>query len=130
VPAAAVAAPAACAADPRLARRRRKTRELARFDHLVGEQDIADARGNERKRLVGLLAADPDRATRDLRLRDRGALVRLRVRAQAQARGRDRRRHRVEVGLERVEVDDERGRLDRVEGIACCGRDALRHPAK
>ena len=32
---------------------------------------------------------------------------------------------RVEIGFERVEVDDERGRVDRRPGVADAGRDAL-----
>ena len=36
-------------------------------------------------------------------------------------------RHRVEVALERIEVDDQRRRLDRVDRIADARRNALRH---
>ena len=105
-------------ADPRLTRERGEAQELRRSNDLVGDEHVGDARLDERRRLVDLLAADADRPARNLRLRDRGRLVRLRVRAQAQSSRGDLARQRVDVALERVEVEDQRGRLDRCDRVA------------
>ena len=103
-------------ADSRRPREIYEPRDLRRRDDLVRDEDIADAGGDERGSLVGLLTADAHRAARELRLRDRRALVRLGVRPQAdRARGF---RHAIEIALERVGVDDERRRVDRVEPVA------------
>ena len=112
-------------ADRRLLRERREARELGGADDLVGDEHVADARGDERLRLADFLAADAGGPALDLQLGDRGALVRLRVRAQRDARAVRRVRHQVEVALEGVEVDDERGRVDVVDGVADAGGDSL-----
>jgi hypothetical protein len=118
-------------ADPRLPRERGESQELRRRDDLVGDEHVGSARLDERHRLVDLLAADADRAVRHLRLRDRGCLVRLRVRTQSQAARGDLARHRVDVALERVEVEDQRGRLDRGDRIAwACGSSLHRRQAR
>ena len=70
-----------------------------------------------------LLHADADCAGRDLHLRDARALVRLGVRPQAQAVRAREAGHAFDVALDRVEVDHQRRRLDRVEQVAwSCGR--------
>ena len=114
-------------ADGRALRERGEARDLRGLDDFVGDEHVRDARRDERRRLVDLLAADAHRAARDLRLGDVGALVRLGVRTQREARSAHGVRHQVEVVLERVEVDDERRRLDGGERIADAGRDALHH---
>ncbi len=81
--------------------------------------------GDERLGFVDLLAADADRAARDLRLRDVRALVRLRVRPQRDAGAAHGVRHQVEVALEGVEVDDERGRVDVGGSVADAGGKTL-----
>ena len=64
--------------------------------------------------LADLLAADADGAARDLRRGDVRALVRLaRAAAARAATPRTALRHQIEIALERVEVDDERRRVDR-----------------
>jgi len=109
-------------ADPRLPRQRREAQELRGRDDLVGDEHVHDAGLDERRGLVDLLAADAHRAARDLRLRDRGRFVRLRVRPQPEAAGGDLARHRVDIALERVEVEHQRGRLDRGDRVAgACG---------
>ena len=70
-------------ADRRPGCKVREPRDFRRRDDFVGDEHVAYAGIDERDRLVGLLAADADRAPLDLRARDRRALVRLRVRAQA-----------------------------------------------
>ena len=70
-------------------RERGEARDLRGRDDLVGHEHVGDSRRDERGRLVHFLAADADRAARDLRLRDVRALVRLGVRTQARARSRE-----------------------------------------
>ena len=57
----------------------------------------------------------PTAPARDLLARDDRALVGLGVRPQPHAGRARERRHLLEVALERVEIDDERGRVDVVE---------------
>ena len=103
----------------------RKSRELRRSDDLVGDEHIADAGCDERLRFADFLAADTDGAALDLQVRDVGALVRLRVWTERDARAARRVGHQVEVALEGVEVDDERGRVDVVDGVADAGGNPL-----
>jgi len=93
-------------------------RQLGSVDHLVRDVDVVDAGGGERFRLARLLDADADRAGLSLHPRDRRALVHLRVRPQPDAVAARERRHGGEVSLHRVEVDDERRRVDRLDRIA------------
>src|SRR5207237_5568165 len=74
------------------------------------------------------LAALADGARSDLPLRDRWTLVRLRVRTQPHAMRLRELGHPGDIALERIEIDDERGRIDVVEGVADVRRDSL-HPA-
>ena len=99
--------------------------ELLLADDLVGDEHVANAGGDERLGLADLLAADADRAALDLRVRDVRALVRLRVRAQRDAAAAHGVGHQVEVALERVEVDDERRRVDVLDGVAGTGGKVL-----
>ncbi len=112
-------------ANRRFVRHRREPRELRRADDLVGDEHVADARCHERFGFPYLLAADADRPALDLLLRDVGALVRLRVRTERDAGAARRMGHQVEVALEGIEVDHERGGVDVVNGVADAGGNSL-----
>ena len=101
----------------------REPRGLRCADDFVGDQHVADSGVDECRGFVGLLAADADGAAGELCLRDRRALVRFGVRPQPHAFRRV--RHALEVALERLQVDEERRRLDRGEGVAGARRNAL-----
>ena len=98
--------------DRGLLRHGGEARELRRADDLVGDEHVAYAGGDEGFGFADLLAADADGAALDLRERDVRAFVRLAVRAQRDGGAADRIRHQVEIALERVEIDDERRRVD------------------
>ena len=87
-------------------------------DHLVADQHVLDAAADERFRLAHLLAALADGARRDLLQRDRRTFVRLGVRPETHARLLGEGGELGEVALERVELDDESRRLDRVDRVA------------
>jgi len=115
-----------------LLRHRGEPRELRSADDLVCDEHVAHAGGDERFRLADLLAADADGAALELRERDLRALVRLAVRTQRDSSPVHCVGHQVEVALERVEVDDEGGRVYGVDRIAGPGgrrlHDADRNP--
>ena len=112
-------------ADRRTACEVGEARDLGRRDDLVGDEHVGNACVDERRGFVGLLAADSDRAGGDLQPRDLGAFVRLGVRAQPDAVRRI--RQAIDVAREGVEIEDERGRVDRGERVAGAGGRVLRH---
>jgi hypothetical protein len=71
------------------------------------------------------LAANAGGAPLDLLLRDVGTLVRFRVRTKCDSSAARCIGHEIEIALERVEVDDKRGRVDVVDGIADARGDSL-----
>ena len=109
------------------ARQRAKARQLRRADDLVADQDVGDAAPGERLGLRHLLYAVADRATRHLQPGDDRRFVRLRVRPQLHPGRRQQLRHVVEVGLERVQIDQQRGRVDLVLAHAGSGWRRLQH---
>ena len=81
--------------------------------HVVGEQDVVgDAGIRHHLDLAELLAGDADRAGVDLQLRQRRDLVRLDVRAVGEAVARERVLRALDVRLDDVEVDDNRGCIE------------------
>ena len=96
------------------ARQRREPRQLRRAHHLVAHQNVGDAAPGQRLGLGHLLHALADRAARHLQLRDHRRFVGLGMRPQLRPGRRQQFRHVVEVGLERVEIDQQRGRIDLV----------------
>jgi hypothetical protein len=111
----------------RLPRKRRQPAQLGKAHHLVGDEDIAYAAGEQRFGFGHLLAADADSAERHLLERDNGRLVGLRMRAQCDGTSGDHARQRLQIALEGVEIDDKRGGIDFGERRADLGRRTLRH---
>jgi hypothetical protein len=103
--------------------------QLRRGHDFVGDEDVVDALGRERDRLVDLLHAHPDGSRRPLQSRDGRAFVRLGMRSKPQSRRFRVGRHGGDVALEGIEVDDERRRVDRVDGVADTGGRCARHGA-
>jgi hypothetical protein len=100
-------------------------REVRRADDLVGDEHVANARFHECFGFAYLLAADADRPALDLLLRDIGTFVRLRVRTECNAGPARRMGHQVEVSLEGIEVDHERGCVNVVNGVADASGNSL-----
>ena len=98
--------------DRRILRERGKAAQLALTDNLIADQDVLHAAAHQRFRLADLLHALADRAVRDLPQRDRGRFVRLGMRTHAHAGRAGKLRHFRDVAVERVEVDDQRRRID------------------
>ena len=95
--------------------------DLRRVADLVGDQDVLDAGAGEDLGLADLLAADADRAAeRLLQLRHVDRLVHLAVGAVAHVVRPGVVAHLPDVALERVEIEDQAGRLDL--GLAHAGR--------
>ena len=90
--------------------------ELGRAEQVVGQQDVVDAVVRHDLGLAQLLAGDADRAQRHLAVREFGDLVRLDVRAQPQAVLVGIGLGPAEVGLDAVEVDQDGGRVEIVDG--------------
>ena len=101
--------------DFRLAGKAREPRDLASSHDLVRDEHVGDAAGHQRLGLAHLLRAHADRAGGDLPARDLRALMTLRVRAEPHRTALHRLRHTRDVSLERVQIDDERRRVDVVE---------------
>ncbi len=95
-----------------MAGKRRDSVELRRSDHFVADQDVADAAIDHDLGLGYLLTANADGAGGDLHIGDRGALVGLGVRPQPKPGSRDALLHAADVALERIELDQQRGRID------------------
>jgi hypothetical protein len=111
-----------CDRETHARRERGDTCELGRIDHLVRDVDVVDAHGGERFGFARLLHADADRARGALQPRDGRALVHLRVRPEAHAVLAREGRHRREVLLHRIEIDDKRWRVDRLDRVAASDR--------
>ena len=109
------------------ARQRGETCELRGTHHLVAHQDVGNAAPGERLGLRHLLHALPDRATRHLQPGDYRRLVRLGMRPQLRPGRRKQFRHVVEVRLECIEIDQQRGRIDFVLAHAGSGWRWLQH---
>ena len=106
-----------------------KARELARPDHFVADQHVHHAAFHHCLGLRDFLAAHADRPARHLPQCDFRTFMRFCVRAHANA-GIDKRLvEPVEVAFKRIEVEQERGRVDFGEGHALAGgrRQAGRH---
>jgi hypothetical protein len=84
--------------------------DLLRPHHLGGDEEIADPRRRHHLRLRHLGHAHAHRPGRDLTARDLRALVRLRVRAQLFSHRLHMGGHLLDVALEAVEIEEERGR--------------------
>ena len=102
-------------ADAGIAREGRETAQLVRADHLVAHQHIAHTATHQRFGLTYFLAALADGAGGDLLHGDYRALVGLGMRAQPHARGAGEVGKLRQVGLESVQVDNQRGGVDLVE---------------
>src|SRR5262249_8985903 len=96
--------------------------QLAVADHLVADQHVLHTTAYQRLRLADLLHALADRAPRDLPQRDGRRFVGLGVRPHAHAGRAAELGHLRDVAVERVEVDDQRRRLDVVEERTDLGR--------
>lgn len=105
--------------DARKTREAEESRELLPADHLVGDDDVADAAPDERLGLADLLNALPHRAgALGLKPGDRGGFVGLRMGPEPRSGRREQGGHGVEVPLEGVEVEQQRRRVDLVFGHA------------
>ncbi len=113
-------------ADARALRERGEALELARAHDFIRDQHVADAALDHRLGLRHLLAAHAHRAGRDLALADFGALVGLGVRAHPHAALHEV-REPFQVGLERVQVEDQRRRIDLLQPHAHFGWRSRRH---
>ena len=100
----------------------RQASQLRRADDLVADEDVADAGARERFRFRDLLHALADGAERDLPFRDLRAFVGLRVRPEPDTGVARNPRHLLEIALERVEVDDQRRRVDVLDGSSDLSR--------
>ena len=100
--------------DPRaVLRQPREAIDLDRIAHFVRHEDVLDAAAGEDLRLGNLLAADADRAAQALlQLLHVDRLVHLAVAAVAHAVRLGVVTHLPDVALERIEIEDQAGRLD------------------
>ena len=106
----------------RVVRERGQPASLRVADDLVADQDVAHAAAHQRLGLADLLAALADRAgARSAAARSSGHLCVLACGRRRDAGAARERRHLVEVVLESVEVDDQRGRVDVVDRRADLG---------
>jgi GNAT superfamily N-acetyltransferase len=106
----------------------RQTVDLGRVADLVGHQHVLDAAAGEDLGLGNLLAADAAGAAQfDLQLGHVDGLVHLAVHPVAHAMGLGVVAHLLDVALQRVEVEDEAGRLDVAFVHAGKGGDVVAH---
>ena len=96
-------------------------------DNLVGDEHVRDPALDHRLGLADLLNAHADRAERNLLQRDDRAFVGLGVRPRPDIRAGDAVGQAAQIALERVEIDDECGSVDLVEGHADLGGRAGGH---
>ncbi len=113
--------------DLRGMRQRHQPAQFLAADDFVGDQHVAHAAIDHRLGLADLLHADADRAKFDLLQRDHRAFVRLGVRPQPHPPPGDPVGEPLQVALERIEIDDQRRRIDLVERHADLGRRAGGH---
>src|SRR5438105_3341560 len=98
--------------------------DLDRPHDLIGDQDIADARGSHHLGLTQFGASDTDRADGDLHLRDLRRFVRLGMRPPCDAVGAAGGNNARDVGFHHVEIDQQRRRVQR--GFALADQPARR----
>ncbi|MEJ1971845.1 MAG: hypothetical protein WDM96_04945 [Lacunisphaera sp.] len=114
-------------ANPGFLRQRGEAGEFRGADNFVADQHVADAAFHHCLGLTYFLTADADRSGSDLPVGDFRTLVALRMRAQAHRAGRQRRRQAPEVAFERIEIEQQGGRVDVGKRLANRGGTALRH---
>ena len=93
--------------DPGDARQRGEAGELGRTHHFVAHEDVGHAGPGEDFRFRHFLHALADRAARHLQMGNHRGFVRLGVGAELRPGGGKQRFHVVQIGLERVEVEDQ-----------------------
>ncbi len=96
-------------------------------DDLVRDEHVRDPALDHRLGLADLLHAHADGAERDLLQRDDRAFVGLGMRPRPDTGAGDALGQAAQIALERVEIDDEGGGVDLVEGHADLGRRAGGH---
>ena len=101
-----------------LVRQRRHAAQLGHAEHLVADQHVVDAAGAQRLGLGHGLRAQAHCAGLQLQAPEQRALVRLAVRAQAQAVLGGEFDHALQVAVDRVEIDHQRGRADVIDALA------------
>ena len=94
-------------------RQPRQPVDPGRAAHLVGDEDVTDAAAREHFRLRDLLATHADRtADAELQLRHVDRLVHLAMHPEPHAHAPRLLAHPDDVAFERVEIENETGRLD------------------
>jgi hypothetical protein len=97
---------------------RHEPRDLRGTDDLVGDHDLADPGRRHDFGFAELGARDADRTGRDLQLRDLRRLVRLGMRPPGHAVRTARVHDPPDVPRHDIEVDQQRGRVQRGDGLA------------
>ena len=113
-----------CFGDPRESA---QPRQFRCADDLIADQDVGDATPGEHLGLGHFLHALTHRAARHLQFGDDRGLMRLRVRPKFHPRGRQQRGHAIEVVFERIQIDQQRRRVDLVLTHAGYGGGRLQH---
>src|SRR5881296_931715 len=98
----------------RLGHQAREPADRARRHHLRGDQEAMDAEARHHLGLAELRARDAEGAGGDLPARDLGTAMGLGVRAQLLAGGAHVLRHALQIPLEAIHVEQQRGRRDLV----------------
>src|SRR5256884_1303134 len=98
----------------RLGHQAHEAADRARRHHLRRDEQAADAEARHHLRLAELRARDADRAGGDLLVRDLGAAMRLGVRPELLAGRAHVLGHALEIALEAIHVEQERGRRNLV----------------
>ncbi len=114
-------------ADARVVGERREAAQFLPADDLVGDEHVRDPALDHRLGLADLLHADADRAERNLLQRDDRAFVGLGVRPRPDTGAGDALGQAAQIALEHVEIDDEGGGVDLVEGHTDLGGRAGGH---
>ena len=107
--------------DSRPRCKRNQTFEFGGAHHLVGDQYVTHPGFNENRGLAHFLAADPHRTERHLPQRDLGCLVTFGVGTQPHTTASKRIGHALQIALEGVEVEQQRGRINICQAIARSG---------
>ena len=108
-------------------RERGEAPQFLASDDLVRDEHVRDPALDHRLGLADLLHAHADGAERDLLQRDDRAFVGLGMRPRPDTGAGDALGQAAQIALERVEIDDEGGGVDLVEGHADLGRRAGGH---
>ena len=106
--------PADGAADPLVSAYRQfgEALQFRRADDFIGDQHVAHAAFDHRLGFAHFLTAHADRAQRDLLLGDLRTFVTLRMRTQFDRQALERIRQALQIALERVEIEQQAGRVD------------------